>query len=180
VLGLGLGLGQDMINTKAPLCCQLGIFRGSPLNLMQPAASPVPAHLAPGRWSAHCPTPIAEQAVTQPRGCSGCSKQAIITPCSSAVDAARTCTVRPVCLPLGSQDFVPTPNPIPLYLTLGLTPTRASPVPQLLAVLRDGHRDVALQAFELTQALIEQHPAARSALLQADVVKVGGLSMNCR
>ena len=47
-------------------------------------------------------------------------------------------------------------------------------MPQLLAVLRDGHRDVALQAFELTQALIEQHPAARGALLQADVVKVGG------
>ena len=44
--------------------------------------------------------------------------------------------------------------------------------PQLLAVLRDGHRDVALQAFELTQALVEQHPAARGALLQAGVVKV--------
>ncbi len=86
-------------------------------------------------------------------------------------------------VPSGSPDvrrnLFANPNRRPLYLTLTLTRHKWSPVPQLLAVLRDGHRDVALQAFELTQALIEQHPAARSALLQADVVKVG-VSMNCR
>ena len=43
---------------------------------------------------------------------------------------------------------------------------------QVLAALRDPHRDVALQAFELVQTLIEQHPAARGALLAAGAVKV--------
>ena len=43
---------------------------------------------------------------------------------------------------------------------------------QLLAALRDPRRDVALQAFELVQTLIEQHPAAREALLAAGAVKV--------
>ena len=42
----------------------------------------------------------------------------------------------------------------------------------MLAALRESHRGVALQAFELVQTLIEQHPAARGTLLEAGAVKV--------